>query len=264
MKRKLNSEKAHCCIGNIDIIGITRGKGFSIVHRKGREKNGFIFVQSGAMRFLFFKEKESFEVTAGGLLFIPAATVYTSEYLEERTHVILAQFDLLQGKLPAVLATPQRIEMFDAERRMNELSAPSGKVQTEESLSLYHTFRVHELLWRAVDRLQQIPTKFLKLTPALSDLQRHFAHNKKVEYYAELCGMSESGFRRLFHEYTGQSPVDYRNALRLEEADKLIATGEYAVEEAALAVGFHNVSFFCRSYKKHFGCTPLGLKPPEV
>ena len=68
--------------------------------------------------------------------------------------------------------------------------------------------------------------------------------------------MSEVNFRRTFGEYLGISPVDYRNDLRLTEAQKKLTSGEYNVTEAANSVGFSNLSFFIRLYKKKFGHTP--------
>jgi transcriptional regulator GlxA family with amidase domain len=68
--------------------------------------------------------------------------------------------------------------------------------------------------------------------------------------------MSETAFRRSFREYTGLSPVEYRNKLRMEEADRLIRSGEYSVREAAEAVGCFNGSFFAKTYKSYFGHTP--------
>ncbi len=68
--------------------------------------------------------------------------------------------------------------------------------------------------------------------------------------------MSEVNFRRAFREYMGVSPIDYRNALRLEYAGRLLRSGEYNVSEAAELSGFSNISFFIRSYKKKYGHTP--------
>ena len=89
-------------------------------------------------------------------------------------------------------------------------------------------------------------------------MQKNYARQRKISEYAEMCAMSEPGFRRLFTEYTGLSPIEYRNNIRLDVARKLIETGEYLVEEAALAVGYTNISFFCRNYKSRYGKTPLG------
>ena len=59
-------------------------------------------------------------------------------------------------------------------------------------------------------------------------------------------------FRLLFNQYTGGiSPVQYRNALRMEQALRLIRTEEVTVEQAAREAGFHDMSHFYRLYKKH-------------
>jgi len=63
-------------------------------------------------------------------------------------------------------------------------------------------------------------------------------------------------FRRLFRGYTGSSPIEYRNDLRLSSARAKLQSGEYNVTEAAESCGFSNLSFFIRLYKKKFGYTP--------
>ena len=68
--------------------------------------------------------------------------------------------------------------------------------------------------------------------------------------------MSEVSFRRSFREYTGLSPIDYRNAIRLSNAKSKLQSGAYNVSEAAYESGFSNLSFFIRLYKKKYGHTP--------
>ena len=52
------------------------------------------------------------------------------------------------------------------------------------------------------------------------------------------------------------SPIEDRNHVRLNMARAKLQSGEYNVFEAAQAVGFSNLSFFIRLYKKKFGHTP--------
>ena len=98
--------------------------------------------------------------------------------------------------------------------------------------------------------------KYKKLQPALTEMIECYNENKKVSYYAELCDMSEANFRRLFREYMGISPIDYRNDIRLIHAKNKLQSGEYNVSEAAYESGFSNLSFFIRLYKKKYGYTP--------
>jgi transcriptional regulator GlxA family with amidase domain len=72
-----------------------------------------------------------------------------------------------------------------------------------------------------------------------------------MSYYSELCGVSESCFRRLFKEYTGQSPIEYRNSIRIANLKRLLSSGEFKINEAAYLVGFNNMSFFYEVYNKY-------------
>ncbi|MBQ6947063.1 MAG: helix-turn-helix transcriptional regulator, partial [Clostridia bacterium] len=49
-------------------------------------------------------------------------------------------------------------------------------------------------------------------------LQAEWNQNKKIEEYAAMCGISIAYFYRCFKEWCGQSPVEYRNQLRLHHA----------------------------------------------
>lgn len=261
MKEYFQYENIPCGIANIDFLKVRRGRNFKMRYASGRKKNGFIFVETGSMLYTFTDADGSlyrWTLSVGDVIFIPSGIVYSATYLEDATSIVIAQFDLVYGKLPASLSAPCRVPIFEKKSQISSLFDSPNAFFSKENRSYWCTYKMYEILWYAVDSLQTTSPKFLKLAPALEDIQKNFEEQKKIGFYADLCQMSEPGFRRLFCEYTGMSPIEYRNRLRLEEADKLIRTGEYLVEEAANAVGFTNISFFCRSYKKHFGHTPLG------
>ena len=96
-----------------------------------------------------------------------------------------------------------------------------------------------------------IPQKYQKLLPALWELKQQYFKNEKISYYAELCSMSESNFRKLFKEYTGNNPITYRNLIRISAVQTLLNTGEATISEAAYLVGFNNMSFFYQVYNKY-------------
>ena len=262
MKIEYGAQPLCCGIDRIRFVRVCRGKGFSFCCEKGRDSNGFILVQRGKMRYTFFdmgtKPKKDICLESGDVLFVPTAVPYTAFYLEDETTITHARFDLIYGTLPGVLQEPYVFRLPQSEALSNKLLDPFAPDVTEEALSLWGAYHIYKLMWSAVDSAREPVKKFKKLTPALEHIKKNYREQEKIELYASLCRMSESGFRRLFVEYTGLSPVDYRNEIRLSEAKKLIETGEYLVEEAALEVGFQNISFFCRSYRKKFGHTPLG------
>jgi transcriptional regulator GlxA family with amidase domain len=69
-------------------------------------------------------------------------------------------------------------------------------------------------------------------------------------------GFSERNLKRRFKLATGLSPTLYLQKVRLEKAKKLLLVGKPNVNDIAYAVGYHNVSFFIRLFKKHLGVTP--------
>jgi AraC-like DNA-binding protein len=228
---------------------------------EGREKNGFVFVENGAIEYTFIDKdggkSDKWTVGQGEVVFFPRGTKYTAKYLVDLTTITIAQFDLSEGRLPEVLSRPVIIPMYESERQIKRLFDQPMIAVSEEEKAFFLAAKTYEIIWNAISLLKKVSPKFIKLSPALREIRKNYMINEKIGYYAELCSMSEAGFRRLFSEYTGASPIEYRNNIRLTEAKKLIETGEYLVEEAACAVGYTNISFFCRNYKRLFGRTPL-------
>lgn len=262
MKRYYEMQRESCGISDIDFVKVTRGKGYRFSYTEGRDKHGFIFVQSGRLEYSFSSaeraEEKTVTVETGDVLFIPKGSVYHALYQERMTTILIAQFDLVFGELPEELSRVCKIRDYQVDRQINSLFDASSPTLIGRNRAYWCTYKMHEILWNAISCLQSVSPKYRRLLPALNEIQKNYSAQNKVSYYAELCGMSETGFRRVFHEYTGLSPIDYRNRIRIEQADGMIQTGIYTVEEAALEVGFPNTSFFCRYYKKHFGHTPLG------
>ena len=239
-------------VENINVLQVCREKGYTHSCRNGRAKHGFILVLSGMMRFTLLPEGSgTMEISCGELVFIPRGTVYTGTYLTEDTQIRVVQFDLSSGALPAYLQSPAVLPLPNAPELMNAFFRSVDVQHPFYSLSCFYT-----LLWQLDEQCTKIPSKYKKLLPALSAISSHCEENDPVTRYAALCKMSESNFRRLFREYTGQTPVEYRNTLRLNAAQIRLQSGEYNVSEAAGASGFTNLSFFTRLYKKKYGYTP--------
>jgi len=112
-------------------------------------------------------------------------------------------------------------------------------------------------------------------------LDRTFAYESEVEpsrglidrineyiaqHYQEDIGRNEIGAQfylvpeylaKLYKKKTGVSLKDYINEYRLEQARRLLRTGEDRVGEIAIEVGFENLSYFSTLFKKSTGMTPL-------
>lgn len=77
----------------------------------------------------------------------------------------------------------------------------------------------------------------------------------KVSGLAQIAGISESHFIRLFGDTYGVSPRQMLCRRRMEVAGELLLAGK-DVSEVALEVGYSSLPTFCRRFKEAFGSTP--------
>jgi len=77
-----------------------------------------------------------------------------------------------------------------------------------------------------------------------------------VRNLAALCQVSNRQLERFFKQRFEQSPELWLKHVRLWRAQALLADG-LSVKETAYAVGFKQVSHFCREFKRLTGITPF-------
>lgn len=81
---------------------------------------------------------------------------------------------------------------------------------------------------------------------------------------ANACGYSEFYTMKLFKQYTGETIVDYSNKYRIYVAANKLLTTDKSVCEIAQEVGFTNISYFNRQFKRMFNLTPLTARAAKL
>ena len=229
-------------VTNIMYLSVIRQKGYTYEFKKGKNYLSFVYVKSGKLKYCF--PDTTMILEKGDVLFVPKGIPYHAVYLEENTVIRLIGFDFSSNQHLPCLATPRQLtavafsSLFESVKESNIRD------------TIFFLSKAYELIYLMQSYDCHVPKKYLKILPGLDALTKKYYENHPVSHYAALCGMGESNFRKLFKEYTGQSPVDYRNALRIYEAKKLIDSGECNVQEAAYLTGFNNMSFFYDVLKK--------------
>jgi AraC-like DNA-binding protein len=99
--------------------------------------------------------------------------------------------------------------------------------------------------------------RYGRIYPGLLQIEQHYTRDLTVPELAQICHLSETGFRRLFHACTGDSPLTYIIRLRLDKARLLLESGALSVAEVAFAVGFQDPSYFSRLFKQKTGVLPV-------
>jgi transcriptional regulator GlxA family with amidase domain len=66
-------------------------------------------------------------------------------------------------------------------------------------------------------------------------------------------GLSERSFLRRFRRATGQSPVQYIQTLRVEEAKQMLETTDTPIDQIATEIGYSEPSSFRSAFRKLVG-----------
>ena len=232
-------------IKDLGYAQIERGANHRFAFKNGKSLYSFIFVKSGAMTYRFPTLKKTIALEKDSVLYIPKLLPYETTYLQDGTKIKILTFDMEKNDDLANLNAPIVTHLPEATLVFSSIS------QQNMHSPLFLSAKIYELLHLIKTTDKAIPKKYRALAPALDELQREYFKNEKISYYARLCGMSESNFRKLFKEYTGKSPIEYRNLIRVAAVKTLLNTSELTVSEAAYLVGFNNMSYFYEVYNKH-------------
>ena len=226
-------------------VSVVRNENFTFPYAKGKPFFSFIFVTRGTLEYFFTRDKKKLHLYQGNVLFIPKNYPYVATYLKENTKICILNFDLENQVIPEIFSQPIHLKTPEMNLIFNSISF------SNMSNPLFLAAKIYELLYHIDIQTTTIPHKYKKILPAINEFQQFYFKNEKMCYYSELCGVSESNFRRLFKEYMGQSPIEYRNSIRITNLERLLSSGEFKINEAAYLVGFNNMSFFYETYNKY-------------
>ena len=255
MQYRQNLQQPDFTVENIDIVNVVRNNNYCHSYRNGRVKHGFVYMVRGTMSDIFTDASIGrMDLTAGELAFIPKGSKYIGQYTMDNSEIKIVQFDIAQGQLPDYLSKPVKVALPCAKASMDAFFL--SQENSTPRHPFYYLSCLYQLLWQIDVLYSNTSYKYSRIQNALHTIAEKYEQNCSVAEYARLCDMSEVNFRRLFKEYTGSTPIEYRNNLRLISARAKLQSGEYNVSEAAESSGFTNLSFFIRLYKKKFGYTP--------
>lgn len=89
----------------------------------------------------------------------------------------------------------------------------------------------------------------------------HFTESFTTKQLADMANVSQSHFYRIFKNNTGVSAKQYLNEIRINRAKSLLKSGEYSISEVAGLVGYGDIYYFSRVFKKTTGVPPSAYIP---
>ncbi len=99
-----------------------------------------------------------------------------------------------------------------------------------------------------------------RLNKLISFIGSNYSDNITLDDIAKEIGLSRFHASRMFKYSTGHTFKEYLNLKRIEVAKKLMKTPEINVSQACFSVGFNDVSYFSRIFKKYEGINPSNFQ----
>jgi AraC-like DNA-binding protein len=164
-----------------------------------------------------------------------------------------------EGGVTALDVSPLDADLLDAMVRLVRLTAAPGEYRVLAPLV------VREIVYRLLKgaqggRMRHLATlggQAHRMVLAIRKLHENFDKPLRIDGLARELAMSVSGFHAHFKAVTAMSPLQFQKQLRLQEARRLMLSGNLDAAEAGYRVGYEDAAHFSREYKRHFGEPPI-------
>lgn len=87
----------------------------------------------------------------------------------------------------------------------------------------------------------------------LSDIEKNYSQKISLEEYSERFKMTPEYISRIFSKEVGQAFSNYLTSLRIDKAKELLMDKNYKIYEIACMVGYNDVQYFCRVFRRIVG-----------
>ncbi|MDD3361971.1 MAG: AraC family transcriptional regulator [Hespellia sp.] len=102
--------------------------------------------------------------------------------------------------------------------------------------------------------------KLDKIKIVVKYVAEHYNEPITLSQMAKLCYYSDSHFMKFFKLQMKESFISYLNNYRLTIAARMLTSTPLSILEIANHVGFNNLSYFNRLFKKRYGITPKQMR----
>lgn len=228
-----------------------------------RFHNRFFYIVNGTINFELKKDK-LITASAGDIVYLPCGASYHSWWDDvpnsEYITMVFEMFDNSGEEISlneeiVVLHKDTSNKFYDILHKMNSIY--NARMVNWNLLLKSHFYNfISRLMYELYYHQMENSNFSSEINKGIVYLENHYMKNVSIKELADKSNVSESTFRRNFIKIKGVSPVMYRNDLRLQHAYDFLYSGLFTVTEVAEMVGFDDVPYFSKSFKKKYGITP--------
>lgn len=280
---------------NNDSLKLLDGKPFPIsVVKRHHEKNEQLFekhLHNNQLQLFYFKKggamiycgRNHYSVTSENVIFINNNEIHNSDRLSESVELFIIKIDLNLLDLCTIpvcnekyiLSIKQNMILFHNKiESENIIKTLKYMIAEYEEKPNGYELQLLSLMYRIISELfesqvakslskrnaEQLGKSRAGFQRVLEYIENNYESEIKLSYAAKLAEMSKGYFCACFKQITGKSFTEYLNLFRVEKAAILLKQSKNSITDIALSVGFEDVSYFCRVFKKYMGQAPSFYK----
>lgn len=207
-----------------------------------------------------------YEVTAGDIIFVNGNELHSGDFCEKGStyyciHIRTDFFHNLIGK--EYVSFENLIRNSFARSLLDKVilnEANRGfKSLIETRKTLYEFFScISEKFAHSVLSEAEYKKKFKKLDTfnlVIRYIGEHYYENISIDFLASKFYVSASYFSHIFKNFAQKSLVEYLNEVRISHAKVLLERENMSIGEISAKVGYSDINYFSRRFKKEVGIT---------
>jgi AraC-like DNA-binding protein len=252
-------------ISDIKFISLRKRAPEEEIPRQKLETFNFTYIIKGSAQYAI--NGDTIDVQEGNLLALPKNTVIHGNALPNQLmQYFSVDFSLLNYQnreviLPLpVVSQPGRLE--DVIRLFHDLlfcwqyNQPGYTIKARGLfLQILHRF-LEVIVYKNEDDVSDP-----RIAKSIRYLSAHFSERITVKMMADMANIHPTYFGILFKKKTGMSFNHYLTQIRIQKAEKMLASGNYTVTNIAEACGFTDISHFYKHFKIVRGSPPSYYMP---
>lgn len=252
---------------------------FSSVPTHWHEEMEIIYIRNG--RGIVTVDLTDYPVSEGSIIFIAPGQVHSIEQYENDSMQyinIIFKLDMLQSKqsdicsnvyfqplsegilripthyAPGMEHYEEIAHCIDAADQVCRTNPPAYQFVIKGQLYLLFSILFSNCQEKRVVKKDQKSVEKMKLV--IKYIENNYMNKITIEDMAKELHISESHFMKFFKNTMGTTFTEYLNDYRLTMAGRLLLSSGDSILNIAAEVGFDNLSYFNRQFKKHYYVTP--------
>ena len=254
-------------VGSCGIYRLSERPKMPTYHPRGRVDFQIIYIAAGCGHFHFDAVDNETIVPAGNIVIFRPKELQKYEYYgKDKTEVywihftgsdvknILRKYGFPDNERIFPVGTSMEYERI-FKRIIIELQRCQDNYEEMLTLLLRHLLIIFQ---RELTREPVLKNEYLdhEMDTAVTYFNENYNRDINIEEYATSKGMSVSWFIRSFKKFTGSTPMQFIVALRVSNAQVLLETTNYSINEISKIVGYDNQLYFSRLFHKLKGFSP--------